>query len=40
MKKISVILLGLFTTSVYAGECDINVEATKAMAYTTKENYS
>jgi len=37
MKKISVILLGLFTTSVYAGECDINVEATKAMAYTTKE---
>ena len=37
MKKISVILLGLFATSVYAGECDINVEATKAMAYTTKE---
>lgn len=37
MKKMSVILLGLFATSVYAGECDINIEATAAMAYNTKE---
>ncbi len=37
MKKMSVILLGLFATSVYAGECDINLEATAAMAYNTKE---
>ena len=37
MKKMSVILLGLFATSVYAGECDINLEATAAMAYNIKE---
>jgi azurin len=37
MKKMSVILLGLFATSVYAGECDINIEATAAMAFITKE---
>ena len=37
MKKMLVILLGLFATSVYAGECDINIEATAAMAYNTKE---
>ena len=37
MKKISLIVLGLFATSVYAGDCDINLEATTAMAFTTNE---
>lgn len=37
MKYISVIFLGLFATSIYAGECDINLEATATMAYNTKE---
>jgi len=37
MKKISVIILGLFSATVFAGECDINLETTDSMAYKTNE---
>jgi azurin len=37
MKKILVMSLGLFTTSVFAGECNINLETTESMAYKTNE---
>lgn len=37
MKKIIIIFFGLFTTTVFAGECDVNLETTQSMAYKTNE---
>jgi len=37
MKNTFVVLLSLFATSVFAGECDINLESTESMAFKTKE---
>jgi azurin len=37
MNKILVIFLGLFTTKVFAIECNVNLETTQSMAYKTNE---